>query len=53
MNKFIKIKRRVAPDFKEIIEEVELIRMRETYALVKLSNGDVIKRKKKDIVDES
>jgi len=38
--------------YKEVIEEVTLVKKREKSVLVKLVNGDVIKRKLKDIVDE-
>jgi len=37
---------------KTVIETVELIKKKDRTILVKLSNGDIIKRKLKDIVEE-
>jgi len=37
---------------KTITEEVELIEKRDKTVIVKLGNGDIIKRKLKDIVEE-
>ena len=37
---------------KVVTETVELIKKREHSALVKLKNGDIIKRRLKDIIDE-
>jgi len=50
----MKIRRRVkdGSTYKEIIEDVTLIKKRKTNILVKLANGDIIKRKLKDIVKE-
>ncbi len=49
----MKIRRRVKDDgkYKEAIEEVTLVKRNTKTVLVKLSNGDVIKRKNKDIID--
>ena len=51
----MKIKRRILQkddSIKEIIEKVELVKQNAKTVLVRLSNGDVIKRKIKDIVEE-
>ena len=50
----MKIKRRVKDGntYKETIEEVTLVEKRDKSVLVKLANGDIIKRKLKDIVGE-
>lgn len=50
----MKIKRRVKDGntYKETIEEVTLIEKRDKIVLVKLANGDIIKRKLKDIVEQ-
>ena len=48
----MKIKRRIERGTKEIVERVELVKRRTNSVLVKLQNGDIIKRKLKDIVEE-
>lgn len=50
----MKIKRRIkeGDTYKEVIEEVTLIEKRDKSVLVKLSTGDIIKRKLKDIIEE-
>lgn len=50
----MKIRRRVKDGntYKEVIEEATLVEKRAKSIFVKLSNGDVIKRKLKDIVEE-
>ena len=50
--KKIKIKRRIEKGAKEIIEEVELIEKKFSSVIVKLKNGDIIKRKIKDIIKD-
>ncbi len=52
----MKVKRRVLVDkdnktYKEIIEQVTLIKRNSSSVLVRLKNGDIIKRKLKDVVD--
>ena len=51
----MKIKRRIKTNvnamYKEVTESVELIREGKRFVWVKLSNGDIIKRKVKDIVE--
>jgi hypothetical protein len=46
----MKIKRRINKGTKEIIEDVELVRRNTSSVTVKLKNGDIIKRKNRDIV---
>jgi hypothetical protein len=46
----MKIKRRINKGTKEIIEDVELVKRNANSAMVKLKNGDIIKRKNRDIV---
>lgn len=52
----MKIKRRIyAPELeeqKEVVEEVELISTKQKSVLVRLKNGDVIKRKLKDVIEK-
>jgi len=52
----MKIKRRVynkeTGKTKTVTETVELVEKRATSVIVRLKNGDLIKRKKKDIVEE-
>lgn len=50
----MKIKRRVLKGdiYKEITEKAELVKDNGRTVLVRLSNGDIIKRKKKDVVEE-
>ena len=48
----MKIKRRIEKGTKEIIETVELVKRNASSVMVRLKNGDVIKRKLKDIVEE-
>lgn len=49
----MKIKRRIKEGntYKEITEEVTLIEKRYKTVLVKLANGDILKRKLKDVID--
>ena len=47
----MKIARRIDKGTKEIVQEVELFRKLESSVLVRLPNGDVIKRKEKDVVE--
>ena len=49
----MKIRRRIKENnkYKETIEEAALIKRNSKTVLVKLSNGDIIERKNKDIVD--
>lgn len=51
----MKIRRRVkdGDKYKEAIEEVTLVKRNSRTVWVKLSNGDVIKRKNRDIVDNT
>ncbi|MGD2071959.1 MAG: hypothetical protein PVG65_00510 [Candidatus Thorarchaeota archaeon] len=53
----MKVKRRIynpeTEEKKEVVEEVKLIRQNSLSIMVQLSNGDVIKRKLKDIVEEN
>lgn len=46
----MKIRRRVEKGAKEVTENVELVKENSKTVWVKLSNGDIINRKKKDIV---
>jgi len=48
----MKIKRRIDKGTKEVIETVELVKKSAQSVMVKLKNGDIIKRKLKDIVEE-
>jgi len=48
----MKIKRRINKGQKEVVETVELVKKSANSVLVKLKNGDVIKRKLKDIVEQ-
>jgi len=48
----MKIKRRIEKGTKEIIETVELVKRNTNSVMVRLKNGDIIKRKLKDIVEE-
>jgi len=48
----MKIKRRIDKGTKEIVETVELVKKSALSVMVKLKNGDIIKRKLKDIVEE-
>ena len=47
----MRIKRRIEKGTKEVIETVELVKKSAQSVLVRLKNGDVIKRKLKDIVE--
>ena len=47
----MRIKRRIEKGTKEVIETVELVKRSAQSVLVKLKNGDTIKRKLKDIVE--
>jgi len=47
----MKIKRRIEKGTKEVIENVELVKKGKQSVMVKLKNGDIIKRKIKDIVE--
>ena len=52
----MKVKRRifnpVTGEKKEVIEEVELVSTKQKVVFVKLKNGDIIKRKLKDVVEK-
>ena len=48
----MKIKRRIDKGKKEIVETVELVKKNAQSVLVRLRNGDVIKRKMKDVVED-
>ena len=48
----MKVKRRIEKGTKEIIEVVDLVKRNQNSIMVRLKNGDVIKRKLKDIVEE-
>ena len=51
----MKVKRRVPTKdggYREVIEEVTLVLKNKNSVLVKLKNGDMIKRKIKDIINE-
>ena len=48
----MKIKRRIDRGTKEVIEIVELVKKSAQSVMVRLRNGDIIKRKLKDIVEE-
>ena len=50
----MKIKRRVRKDkqYIEIVEEATLVKKNKDTSLVKLSNGDIIKRKNRDVIME-
>ena len=52
----MKVRRRIynreTGEVKTIIETVELVEKRTNSVIVKLGNGDIIKRKIKDIVEE-
>jgi hypothetical protein len=48
----MRIKRRIEKGTKEVIETVELVKKSAQSVMVKLRNGDVIKRKLKDIVED-
>ena len=47
----MKVIRRIDKGTKEIVQEVELCKKSESSVLVKLPNGDVIKRRLTDIVE--
>ena len=47
----MKIKRRINKGTKEIIEKVDLVKTNKHTVFVRLKNGDVIKRKKKDVME--
>lgn len=51
----MKIKRRVKTNvkamYKEVIEDVELVSENKLSVWVRLSNGNIIKRKRKDVVE--
>ena len=47
----MKIRRRVNKGTMEVVENVELIKKRDSSVAVRLSNGDIIRRKLKDIVE--
>ena len=48
----MKVKRRIEKGTKEIIEVVDLVKRNASCVMVKLQNGDIIKRKLKDIVED-
>ncbi len=48
----MKVKRRIEKGTKEVVGTVELIKKSAKSVLVRLKNGDVIKRKIKDIIEE-
>ena len=48
----MRIKRRIEKGTKEITETVDLVKKNKQSVMVKLRNGDVIKRKLKDIVED-
>jgi len=48
----MKVKRRIEKGTKEIIEVVDLVKRNASSVMVKLQNGDIIKRKLKDIVED-
>lgn len=48
----MKIKRRINKGTKEVVETVELVKRNPSSVMVKLDNGDIIKRKLKDIVED-
>ena len=48
----MKVKRRINKGTKEVLESVELVKRSAQSVMVRLKNGDVIKRKIKDIVEE-
>lgn len=52
MSKDVKILRRIKKDDKyvEVKEKAELIKVNEHSFLVRLANGDIIKRKKRDVI---
>ena len=47
----MKIKRRINGGKKEVIEKVKLIEKRKLKVLVQLSNGDIINRRYRDVVE--
>lgn len=52
----MKIKRRIKDDndkYKEIIEEVTLVKRNSKTVLVRLDTGDIIERKNRDLVDNT
>jgi len=47
----MRIKRRIEKGTKEVIETVELVKRSAQSVMVRLKNGDIIKRKLKDVVE--
>jgi len=48
----MRIKRRTEKGTKEVVETVDLVKKSKQSVMVRLRNGDVIKRKLKDIVED-
>lgn len=46
-----RIKHKVSGEFIAIVEDVELVKKNVHTVMVRLTNGDVIKRKNKDVVE--